>query len=50
MILVQTPAKKLQCKSCEGNFILTVIKDSRKYKPYFYCCLFCGADVDSRLV
>jgi len=49
MIIVQRPAKEFRCKFCEGKFVLTVIKDNRNYKPYYYCCPYCGADVDSGL-
>ena len=49
MIIIQRQAKKFRCNMCFGEFVLTVVKDSRKYIPYQYCCPFCGADVDSGL-
>ena len=37
-----------KCTKCEGIFIITVIKDSRNYIPYFYNCVFCGNQLDRR--
>ena len=34
MIMVQRPSRKFKCKFCLGEFILTVIKDPRKYQIY----------------
>jgi len=41
--------KKFKCGFCKGEFTLSIIKDPRNYKPYFYSCPFCKQDVDSRL-
>lgn len=46
---VQYEAKKFKCNFCLGELMLTIIKDSRNYKPYFYNCPFCSGKVDSGL-